>query len=709
MAALGLILLLLAAYHNSFRVPFVFDDEPAIVRNPGIRQLWPLTDVLWPKLADGGVTTSGRPLVNLSLAVNYALGGGAVAGYHAVNLLIHAVAGLLLFGIVQRTLLLPALATRFGPAALPLSWTVAALWAAHPLQTAAVTYIVQRAETLMGLCYLLTLYAFIRAMEWQPVARRDRPSSLPGNNAVEPGHPRPGRRNDRPEARPAPESCRGVRRHRPAVISWLALSVAACFAGMACKEVMVTAPFMVLLYDRTFVAGGFREAWRLRWRYYLALAGSWVLLAWLVGGTAGRGGTAGFAVEVSPWIYALTQCDAIVRYLCLVFWPHPLVFDYGVATVGGPAEVWWQALLLVALAAGAGFALFRRPVLGFVGAWFFALLAPSSSIVPVVTQTMAEHRMYLALAAPVVLFVLALHRGLGRWTWPVAGLLAVVCGGVTFARNNDYATAHSLWADTVAKRPANARAHHNLGLAEQERGRFAEAERHLRAALALAPGKPEPLYNLALVLTRQHRPAEAITAYQEAIRAEPDYAAAHNNLANLLLAAGRSAEAGRHYAEAVRAQPDFAGARNSYGVWLIDAGQPAAALAQLEEAIRLQPEVPEMHFNAGNACAALGRLADAAAHYRAALRLQPGHAAAHNNLGNVLLELDRLPEALGEFEAAVRLQPDYFAPRRALALLLLMHLNRPAEARAHLEILARLRPADAEIAQALTRARASGR
>jgi tetratricopeptide (TPR) repeat protein len=677
LAAAGLVALVLAAYANSFQGAFVLDDIPAIIQNPSIRRLWPIGDVLFPTLGDQGVTTSGRPLINLSLALNYAVTGESVAGFHAVNVAIHALAALLLFGIVRRTLLQPRLAEPLGGGALPLAVSVAALWALHPIQTAAVTYIVQRAESLAGLFYLLTLYGFVRATGSDG-------SGVPG----------------------APTAVTD-RRYTPRKPLWLGVSVAACLAGMASKEVVATAPLMVLLYDRTFVAGSFGAAWRARRGYYLALWATWLALAALVAGTAGRGGTAGFGAAVTLWEYALTQCGAIVQYLRLVLWPHPLVFDYGVATAGGLAEVWWQALVIAGLVAATGFGLLRRRVAGFLGAWFFLMLAPSSSVVPVATQTMAEHRMYLALAAPVALLVVGLHRALGRRAWPVAGALALAAGVVTVARNADYATPERLWADTIAKRPANSRAHHNLGLAEEARGRFVEAERHLRRAVELAPGTPEPLYNLALAVTRQGRPEDAMALYREAIRIEPAYAAAHNNLANLLLAAGRSEEAGRHYAEAVRAQPDFAGARNSYGAWLIDVRRPAEALAQLEEALRLEPGVAETHFNAGNACAALGRLEAATAYYRAALSLQPDHAEAHNNLGNVLLELDRLPEALPEFEAALRLQPDYFAPRRTLALLLLLHLNRPAEARGHLEILARARPADPEIAQALARARAS--
>jgi tetratricopeptide (TPR) repeat protein len=632
---LGAVVLLLGmglAYLNSFHGAFVFDDLPAIVHNPSIRTLWPLSGVLAPDLADGGVTVSGRPLVNLSLALNYALGGESVVGYHRVNFLIHAAAALVLFGVVRRSLLLPALAPRWGLVALPAGLSVAALWALHPLQTAAVTYIVQRAEALMGLCYLLTLYAFIRATE--------KPES--GNLKPEEGR-----------------------------WPWLTFSVVACLAGMASKEVMVTAPLMIILYDRTFVAGTFRRAWQLRWKYYLLLAATWWRRGWLGAGPGGGARTAGFGAEVSPWAYALTQCEAIIHYLRLTIWPHPLVFDYGTATVAGLAEVWWQAVVIVGLVVAAGYALVRRPLVGFAGAWFFGLLAPSSSFVPVATQTVAEHRMYLALIAPVLLLVFGLHRLLGSRTWIAAVGLAVIWAGVTHARNADYATAQGLWADTLAKRPGNVRAHHNLGLAELDAGRLPEAEQHLRRAVELDPSAPEPHYNLGVVLARSGRPQEAMAAYREVLRLEPAHGASRRNLGDLLMETGR----------------------------------PTEALAEFESAIRAQPRVGEFHFSAGNACAALGRFEAAATYYREAVRLQPAYAEAHNNLGNTLLELDRLPEAMEEFETAIRHRPDYFDPRRTLALLLLLHLNRPAEARTHLEILARARPGDREIAEALARVR----
>src|ERR1039458_595429 len=147
----------LVAYHNSFTGPFIFDDMYTIRDNPTIRRVWPIWQALSPPHR-GGTTVEGRPLINLSFAVNYALGAYHVWGYHALNLSVHILAGLTLLGVVRRTLRQPRLRGRFSAAADGLALATAVLWMVHPLQTESVTYIVQRAESLMGLFYLLTLY-----------------------------------------------------------------------------------------------------------------------------------------------------------------------------------------------------------------------------------------------------------------------------------------------------------------------------------------------------------------------------------------------------------------------------------------------------------------------------------------------------------------------------------------------------------------------
>ena len=158
-AVAGLAVLALAAYSNSFAVPFFFDDLPAVLNNPTIRDL----STAFSPPSHGG--TFGRPVANFSLGINYAISGTSVWSYHVANLAIHVLAGLVLFGIVRRTLLLPCLRTRFGSAALPLAFLIAAIWVVHPLQTETVTCVIQRTESLTSLFFLLSLYGFIRGQE----------------------------------------------------------------------------------------------------------------------------------------------------------------------------------------------------------------------------------------------------------------------------------------------------------------------------------------------------------------------------------------------------------------------------------------------------------------------------------------------------------------------------------------------------------------
>ncbi|MBK8266833.1 MAG: hypothetical protein IPK83_00365 [Planctomycetes bacterium] len=149
----------IVAYWNSFDVPFLFDDQNAIEDNTFIRALWPLDRAM---SAPPQSTGAGRPILNLSLAVNYHFGGLWVWGYHAVNLGIHIAVGLLLMGLIRRTLALPALRDRFVGASNELAFSATLIWLVHPLQTESVTYIVQRAESLAALFYVATLYAFLR-------------------------------------------------------------------------------------------------------------------------------------------------------------------------------------------------------------------------------------------------------------------------------------------------------------------------------------------------------------------------------------------------------------------------------------------------------------------------------------------------------------------------------------------------------------------
>jgi len=646
----------LSSYVGSFSLPFIFDDHAAILKNPTIGTLGDA----WSPPTDGRAVTN-RPILNLSFALNYAWGKEDVWSYRVTNLAIHALAGLTLFGLMRRTLTRPILSARFGSATLPLAFTVALLWTVHPLQTESVSFAAQRTETLVSLFYLLTLYCFARGAE----------------------SPRSGR-------------------------PWHTLSVLACVLGMGSKEVMASAPVMVFLYDRTFFSGTFAAAWARRRWLYVGLIATWPLLGFLIStGYSGRAFAAGYDPHTTPWTYLLKQCEAIVHYLWLSIWPHPLIMDYGTDVVQRLRNVLPQALLLLALFAGSVLCLWRRPVIGFLGIWFFAILSPSSSFIPLPAQTMAEHRMYLPLVSVIAGGVTGLFLLLGRRSIAWSLVAALACIALTARRNLDYRTETTIWRDTVAKRPGNDRAHYNLGwslpnhdpaaltaleialrlrpnyleahfnLANRllHLGRPAEALSHFDESLRLKPGRPDIVHNRAQALAALGRIEEAIEQFELVFRINPGEALGHVSLANILAAQKRIPEALEHYATALRLEPEGLEANFNLGTVLLHQGRAADALRYFETAVRVDPKNTSALLNLGVACLQLNRLPDAIRHFERVLQLTPTDNRARNSLGLAFVAAGRRPEAAAQFLECLRLNPnDAFAREQ------LQQLQAPAPA-----------------------------
>ncbi|HEX7599736.1 MAG TPA: tetratricopeptide repeat protein, partial [Polyangia bacterium] len=626
-----------AAYANSLHGPFIFDDEPSIVENQSIRHLGSVQVLAAPPAA---VTTTGRPVVNLSLAINYAIGGLAVEGYHAVNLVLHLLAAWVLFALVRRTLLLPAVSARFKAPPTGFALAVSLLWAMHPLQTESVTYVVQRTESMAGLFFLLTIYCCLR-----------------GATAV-----------------------RGR--------VWYAASVGTCALGMASKEVMVSAPLLAMLFDRTFIARSWKESVRRRWRLWLGLTATWLLLPLLVHMSRNRGGSAGFGLGLTAWEYARTQFGCIVHYLRLAFWPSPLVLDYGNPISRGAAEILPQAVGVFLLVAATVAGLVWRPTWGFLGVWFFAILAPTSSIVPLSTQTEAEHRMYLPLAAVVAVTVLltylAMERLGVRSKRAMAALVFVVVAGLgwgTHQRNKDYQSELAIWDDTVRNCPLNDRAYLTRGsvywtngqldaaLRDYDRaialnsrnakaylgrgnvtldhGRYEDAIRDYDKALELNPGLADAHNGRGQVLGYRGQVAPAIREFKRAIELYPELAQAHYNLANALQALGALDAALDSYDRVIGLRPDFANAYNSRGNVLDNKGQVDAAIRDYDRAIELRPDFAEAYSNRCSARDVKGQVDAAIRDCDKAIELRPDFAEAYTNRGNAR-------QGKGQYQAAIR-------------------------------------------------------
>ena len=462
-AALVVAALTVVAFINSFFGVFVLDDIHEIERNPH------LAGSFWEAMTQGKILPP-RPLPYLTFALDHRLWGVRPYGYHLLNVAIHATAALALFSLVRRSLLTPGVRQRFAGRATLLATVIAILWAVHPLQTQAVTYVYQRIESLTGMCMLVCLACYARAAPAQAGGRWD------------------GR--------------------------WLAGSLAAAAGAMASKENAVVLPLLVLAWDWFFVALPTGEAeapsdgrlrawlvglWPRRW-FYAGLTASWGILAAVLLGQSAE--YQEFReLQHQPWHYLLTQSEVILYYLRLAVWPVGQQIDYASWPVAESlAEVWPEFLTVGLLVAVTAVGTLRRQAWAAPGVLFFLALAPTSSLMPI-EAVANEHRMYVALAAVVTVVVLAADAA-GRWlaarrpdSWladrrlgpALAGVVIVALIGLTQLRNQLYATQLGVWYDLLAKDKGSFRAYHSMANTLDAEGDVILALQMAEQAIRLRP------------------------------------------------------------------------------------------------------------------------------------------------------------------------------------------------------------------------------
>ncbi len=603
-------------YANSLSAPFIFDDQISIVENQAIRS------VASARSQPENTPLAGRPVAGLTFALNYAASELDAPAYRATNLVIHAACALLLFGLIRRTLALPRLSATFGRHSSDLALAVALLWTVHPLTTDAVTYITQRTESLMALFYLLTLYASLRAHV----------SSHPAG--------------------------------------WQAAAVGACALGMGCKESMVTAPLVVVLFDRVFLFETLRDAFRSRWRLYLGLALTWVFLA-LQLAAAPRSNSAGFETGVGVWTYLLNQSVMITRYLRLVFWPVDLVINYGPPVAYGLGDVLPHAAAIASLAI-VGVAAFRwSPPAAFLAAWFFITLAPSSSFIPIATEVGAERRMYLPLMSVLTGIVVALYRwtsvrqyGSRRLALTSMTVAAVLLGAGTIRRNAEHQSWLTLAETTLERWPTDV-AYASVGSELVRRQRDDEALPLLRIA---ARTDPRGRYNLGVALFNLKRYTEAIRELDVLVGEHPmreEVPWAHRTMGSAYLRLSSWPEAISQLRMTLVMTPHDAEARqmlvtayNSYGVTLAQDRRFTEAIDQFRHALDLHEQNASARYYLAAALYDTEQFRESFAEAQRALALRPTDPDALHLMGKLLAQQGRLQEGLAHLETAVKFRPE---------------------------------------------------
>lgn len=575
------------AYSNCFGVPFVYDDVTSIVQNRVIRDL--------PAFLQGeGLRFNPRRFVTyLSLAINYRLGGLDVTGYHVFNLAVHLITAVTLYLFALVTLKTPRLcSSRLARHAWWVALFSALLFVAHPLQTEAVTYVVQRTTSLAAFFYLLCLLLYALA--------RGKESRLPA-------------------------------------VPLFAGSLVSALLAMLCKEIAATLPLAVLLYEVSF----FTSSWRSRLRLLLPLS---VLLSVVPLALLSGGRPAGELLSVADRMtretalisrtqYLLTQFKVIAAYLRQLFVPYGQNIDHDIPLATGflAADVLPAFLLLAALLAFAGW-LYRNGtrdaawrLVGFGIFWFFLTLLVESSLIPI-RDVMNEHRLYLPSIGIALAVSTALVLALGsrpRVLLGLGSLLVAALGFATWQRNWVWQSELTLWQDAVRKSPDKGRPLHNYAKALSEAGEHGKAILHYQMAIRRGLASPDTLVNLAAEYEQIGEPHRAVEYYRLALTGDPSQVTALTRLAIALLQRPESA---------------------------------AEGLSILQQAVRVAPDNANVHFNLGTALEAQGKVPDAKEHYLRAVSLDPGYAKAHYSLALLYHKEGRADLAERHFRKAQQLE-----------------------------------------------------
>jgi protein O-mannosyl-transferase len=559
--AAGIMAAVAAATGGSLAGPFVFDDHPSIVNNAALEQIWPPR---WLHAEDSD-PLAGRPLVAFSMALGRALHGPEPIGFRAVNIGLHVLNALLLMGIVRRLL---ERWDALGLGAEGASWAAGAtalVWAVHPLHTEVIGYISQRTELMAASCYLGAFACALRGFDAAPGSGRRR---------------------------------------------WFAAAAGAALAGGLCKEVIVTLPLVVWCADRAFVSGSFGAAFRRHRGLYAGLLLAWLPVAVVTFGGV-RSGSVGFGHGISALDSIRTQSLAIAEYLRLSVFPDRLRLSYPLRPVRVWSEVGPAAMLVVGLFLATLLACWRRPRPGFAGAWFFLILGPSSSFVPIVTEVAALRRMYLPVAAVVALLVVgafAIDARLaqrdavrGRRSAALALVLILGLGGPLGWRSRDrledYRSRVALWSEDVRQDPHNPIALFNLAMAHLDAGGRGEAVAVLEGAWrALSGFDPDAraiilgtthLGQMVRAYTAAGQPAAGLPFFRELAAMHPDTFTIQWNYGRLCLLAGQPDEALGPLRRAVELEPELVLARSALAEALARTDQRAEAAAELDRAIAL--------------------------------------------------------------------------------------------------------------------------
>lgn len=681
------------AYDDSFQGQLFFDDLSSVIGNPYLQTLanptvreqvvriYPGDAVIHPKDSfeerrDRGTLgwidmfwspidnpLAGRPIVQFTFTVNhwwatamypsklqdfYGVTQLHYPYFHYVNLGCHIAVGLLLWSLVRHIFWAPVFGDRFRVTAPYWAFAISLLWLVHPLNTETVVYVTQRTELVLAFFFLLTFYCAARSLE----------------------HP------DRPGEQ----------------VSWQIGAVIACALGMASKENMIAAPLLLLFFERAFyfpssdrvwkswvwvifwilclsfpplvlgARAGFWEQFKRRWKFYLGIFATYLILIALMW-QAPRGESVGFHHERMKWYeYLITQCWCLWRYMWLSLIPigSELCVDYGRRPVMDFIYTAPGAVMVFAMLAATVWGFVRKPWVAFLGCWYFFILAPTSSFVPIVTEVGAERRMYLPLMVIMAVALLAIAEGakvfcrrvlslreIPQWVGILGGALvvvpAIVFAEVSHIRNKDYNQDETLYGHIVSVFPDNDRGNNNFAKINVDLGRHDRALELLNTAVYIDPEYSDAFTNRGIIYHHVKRFDVAIQNATEAVRWNPLNVSAWNNRGNAFMEIKEFDRAVADFSQVIKVAPyssdGFFGRANVY--FTMGNSEEEKLSKQGQPIPTPSPGLPFYE--------------KALADCESALKLNPNDYKCYNTKGNVLKKMNKPREAIATFDRAIEM------------------------------------------------------
>ena len=652
--ALMLVAMTIFAYEQAWNAGYIWDDDKYVTENhlltapDGLKRIWFSRDS----------PSQYFPLVYTTFRIEHAIWGLHPAGYHWVNILLHAANALLVWKLLRRLDITGA-------------WLAAALFALHPVNVESVAWITERKNVLMGIFFLFALLAWLRFVETA-----------------------------------APNKWR-----------YYGLALLMYALSLFSKTTACTMPaaLLLILWIRRMPINAARIA-QVTPFVILGLAMGLLTMWWErhIQGTEGELFAMGLTERV------LVASRAIWFYAGKLAWPADLAFSYPKWDISAADPADYLPLLITVAAGGAIYFARRFATRGLevAAAYYVAMLSPMLGLIMLYTfryTYVADHYQYLATVGPLALVAAfltsAVRRLAGTRSATASAVLAIALllplGIRTWQQCGIYKDEETLWRATIEVNPGSWMAYNNLGIIQLRRGEIDQAITNFSKALEIDPNYAEAHYNLGNALVRNNAADQAIPRYTRAIELNPRIIGAYVNLATVLQQRGRAAEAVSHLQTAATISPDNATVRAPLGAALARSGRLAEAIEHLRAAADADPRSPDIRNDLGNALLEQGRTDEAIAAFEEALRVQPANAEAHYNLANALLESRRPEDAVRAYQRAVELRPDYAPAHNNLANTL-VQLGRMEEAILAYQAALAIRPnyvaAHKNLANALRRA-----